>query len=46
MNKVKHYLAYPEERDKIAGKGNSCILKNHTYIHRIKELFSTIGNSA
>lgn len=44
VNKANHYLAHPEERDKIAEMGNSSVLKNHTYIHRIKELFSTIGN--
>ncbi|MDQ1331505.1 MAG: spore maturation protein CgeB, partial [Thermodesulfobacteriota bacterium] len=44
MNKANHYLAHPEERDKIAERGKSSVLKNHTYIHRIKELFSTIGD--
>jgi len=46
VNKSKHYLAHPEERDKIAGKGNSSVLKNHTYVHRIRELLSKIGNRA
>jgi spore maturation protein CgeB len=44
VNKAKHYLAHPEERDKIAGKGNSSVLKNHTYTHRIRELLSKIGS--
>ncbi|RPH52474.1 MAG: hypothetical protein EHM85_02715 [Desulfobacteraceae bacterium] len=46
MNKAKHYLAHPEERNKIAGMGNRNVLKNHTYTHRIRELFSKIGNRA
>jgi spore maturation protein CgeB len=46
MNKAKHYLAHPEERNEIAGMGNRNVLKNHTYIHRIKGLLSKIGNRA
>jgi len=46
MNKAKHYLAHPEERNEIAGRGNRNVLENHTYIHRIKELLSKIGNKA
>lgn len=44
--KVRHYLAHPEERDKIAAQGYGNVLNNHTYIHRIKELLSKIGNRA
>jgi spore maturation protein CgeB len=46
MNKAKHYLAHPEERNEIAGRGNRNVLENHTYIHRIKELLSKIGCKA
>jgi spore maturation protein CgeB len=41
--KIRHYLAHPEERDKIAAQGYGNVLNNHTYIHRIKELLSKIG---
>jgi spore maturation protein CgeB len=44
INKAKYYLAHPEERNKIAERGSRNALKNHTYIHRIKELLSKIGN--
>lgn len=44
MNKAKHYLAHPAERNEIAGRGNRNVLKNHTYIHRVKELLSKIGS--
>lgn len=43
VRKVNHYLAHPEERDKIAAQGYGNVLNNHTYIHRIKELLSKIG---
>ena len=46
INKAKHYLAHPEERNEIAGRGNRNVLKNHTYVHRVKELLSKIGNRA
>jgi spore maturation protein CgeB len=43
MNKAKHYLAHPEERSEIAERGHRNVLKNHTYIHRIKTLLSETG---
>jgi spore maturation protein CgeB len=43
INKAKHYLAHPEERNEIAGRGNRNVIENHTYVHRIKELLSKIG---
>ena len=43
VNKMKHYLVHPEERSEIAERGYRNVLKNHTYIHRIKELLSKIG---
>ncbi len=45
-NKAKYYLAHSEERNEIAEMGNRNVLKNHTYIHRIKELLSKIGSRA
>jgi spore maturation protein CgeB len=46
MKKAKHYLEHPEERNEIARRGNRKVLENHTYIHRIKEILSKIGNRA
>jgi spore maturation protein CgeB len=43
INKAKHYLSHPEERNEIADRGNRNVLKNHTYIHRIKALLSEIS---
>ena len=46
VNKVKYYLAHPGERSEIAERGYRNVLENHTYIHRIKEILSKIGNRA
>jgi spore maturation protein CgeB len=46
INKTKHYLAHPEERSVIAGRGYRNVLHNHTYLHRIKQLLSMIGRHA
>lgn len=44
VNKVKYYLAHPEERNEIAERGYRNVLQSHTYIHRIKALLSKIGS--
>jgi len=45
-NKVQYYLARSEEREKIASTGYRNVLNNHTYLHRIKQLLSSIGYQA
>ena len=37
---VKYYLTHPEERKKISENGYKKVLGKHTYIHRMKEIFS------
>lgn len=37
---VRYYLARPEERKKISENGYRKVLERHTYIHRMKEVFS------
>ena len=40
--KVRHYLAHPEERRAIAGRGREKVLAGHTYRHRIASLLTTV----
>jgi len=40
VSKVRYFLNHPSERHLIAKQGQEEVLKNHTYIHRIKTLFS------
>lgn len=35
---TKHYLAHPQEREKIAQAGQARTLREHTYAHRMQEL--------
>jgi len=39
---VKYYLARPEERKRISENGHRKVLERHTYIHRMKEVFSCL----
>ncbi len=41
-DKINHYLAYPEERDKIVGAAHQRAISDHTYAHRMKEMLSII----
>lgn len=41
--KINFYLRHPEARKTIAAMGQQEVVTNHTYIHRIKELLTTIG---
>jgi spore maturation protein CgeB len=42
IEKIKYYLAHPEEREAIARRGREEVLKNHTYADRIKKLISLV----
>ena len=35
---IRHYLAHPQEREKIAQAGQAHTLREHTYAHRMQEL--------
>jgi len=41
---IKYYLKHGKEREKIAEEGHKFFLENHTYQHRIEEIFRTIEN--
>jgi len=40
--KVRYYLAHPEERKEIAKRGQQRAYRDHTYENRLKEIFSII----
>jgi len=40
--KITYYLKQPEERKKIASQGYEETVHKHTYLHRLKEMFSVI----
>lgn len=39
---IDHYLAYPQECEKIAAFGRQTVIAGHTYRHRIKELLASV----
>lgn len=43
IEKIRHYLKYPEEREKIAMASYQQTLQNHTYEKRFEQIFKTIG---
>ena len=45
IEKIKYYLDQSEERERTATQGREEVLKNHTYEHRIKKLFSVAGKT-
>ncbi len=42
VDKVRHYLARPEERAEIARRGLLRAFRSHTYQHRLNELFDRV----
>jgi spore maturation protein CgeB len=42
---INHYLAHPEERQKIAEAGRHRVLQEHTYSHRMLEMLGVISGS-
>ena len=43
--KIKYYLAHPEERERIAEEGYQEVIQKHTYLHRIEKMLSIIEGS-
>jgi len=41
-NKMRYYLAHPEEREAIALEGRKEVLAKHTYEHRMQEMLSSL----
>ncbi|MDA8235170.1 MAG: glycosyltransferase [Clostridia bacterium] len=39
---VKYYLKHPEEREAIAKEGQAEVYRNHTYIHRAKQVVEVV----
>lgn len=45
QEKVRFYLENPKERQAIAERGQARVLKEHTFIHRMKEILSVVRES-
>ncbi len=45
VEKIRYYLAHPEEREKITQAAQDRALKEHTYAHRLQEMLSVIYSS-
>ncbi|MDH4152461.1 MAG: glycosyltransferase [Nitrospira sp.] len=45
IDKIRFYLAHEEERSVIAQAGHERTLREHTYAHRFRDIFSTMGFS-
>jgi spore maturation protein CgeB len=43
IDKIRFYLAHEEERCAIAQAGHERTLREHTYVHRFRDIFSTMG---
>lgn len=43
---VRYFLDHPSERHLIAKQGQGEVLKNHTYVHRVKTLLSCLQNDS
>lgn len=42
VEKVRYYLAHPDEREEIACRGQKEVWKKHTYLHRARHLIETV----
>ncbi len=42
IERVRHYLARPEERRRIAERGRAWVLAHHTYDHRVEQMLQDI----
>jgi spore maturation protein CgeB len=40
--KIKHFLAYPEEREEMARRARKRVLGEHTFLHRMREVTSIL----
>jgi len=45
IEKIAYYLDRPKEREEIAKRGRREALNNHTYVHRIERLLSTVSRN-
>ncbi len=43
--KIRYYLHHPEERARIAANARERVIREHTYVHRMKEMLAIIYNS-
>jgi spore maturation protein CgeB len=43
VEKVRHYLAHPEDRDRVRLAGHARALREHTYVHRFLDIFRRMG---
>lgn len=43
IDKVRYYIAHPDERYPIIEKGYQAVIKDHTYISRVKSIFENLG---
>jgi spore maturation protein CgeB len=41
--KVEYYLTHPQERKEIAQRARSRVLKEHTFLHRMREILSIVS---
>jgi spore maturation protein CgeB len=46
VEKIRHYLKSPEEADRIAQRGQARAHREHTYIHRLSEIFRIVDGRA
>jgi hypothetical protein len=44
--KIRHFLARPEERERIAANGYEHVRDNHSFMHRIAEVLRVLGGGA
>lgn len=44
--KLRHYLAHPAELESIARAGYARFMRNHTYVHRLREIIATVRKSS
>ncbi|MFC0271914.1 glycosyltransferase [Metabacillus herbersteinensis] len=45
LNKIDHFMKHKEERKKIAVSAREKVLNQHTFLHRTKEIISTVKES-
>ena len=43
IDKIRHYLANADARERIATAGHQRAVAEHTYAHRFDEIFSRVG---
>jgi hypothetical protein len=43
---VHHFVRRPDERQAWVGRGRAHVLANHTYFHRVSQMFTLLGDAA